>query len=57
MNSENFHLKKELNTIAKKGENNSSVETKFDKHGNKTSMYETVKEVDKFKIRRIKLCH
>ena len=39
-----------MNTILKKKENNSTIETKFDNHDNKVSMYETVKEVYKEKI-------
>ena len=34
-----------MNTIKKEG-NNSTAETKYDKHGNKVLMFETVKEVD-----------
>ena len=41
----NFHLKKELNKITKKKEKSSTIEKDFDKHGNKVSMYEAVKEV------------
>ena len=41
-----FSYKKELHTIPKKEENNSTIETNVDKHDNKVSMYETVKEVD-----------
>ena len=46
MKREKFHLKIELNTITKKREDSTNIETKLDKHGNKISMYETVKEVD-----------
>ena len=42
----NYSSKTELHTL-KKTENNSTIETKFDQCGNKVSMYETVKEVDK----------
>ena len=35
-----------MRTITKKKRNNSAIEKKFDKHGNKVSIYETVKEVD-----------
>ena len=55
MKSKNFHLKKKFNKIAKKREDNSTIETKFDKHGNKASMYETVKEVDEEKITKKKI--
>ena len=44
MKRENFHLKKGLNTITKNKENNSTIETKFNKHGKKKSMYDTVEE-------------
>ena len=37
--------------MKKKKENNSTIE-KIDKHGNKVSMYETVKEVDEDTIKR-----
>ena len=46
---ENFK-KKELNTIEKNREKSSTIETKFDKNGNKVSMHETVKAVDQEKI-------
>ena len=46
MKREKFHLKIELNTITKKREDSTNIETKLDKHGNKISMYKTVKEVD-----------
>ena len=45
-----IHLKKELHTFKKKRENNSTIETKFDQYGNKFSIFETVKEVDKKKV-------
>ena len=51
----NFPSEKELNTILKKKENNSTIETKSDKHDNKASMYETVKEVYKEKIIKEKI--
>ena len=38
--------KKQLHTITKKKEKNSTIDNFFDKHGNKFLMYETVKEVD-----------
>ena len=38
--------KKQLYPIIKKKEKNYIIETKFDKNGNKVSMYETVEEVD-----------
>ena len=41
-----FHMEKELNTITKNNEIKSNIEKKYDKHGNKISMYETVKEVE-----------
>ena len=37
-----IRLKKELHTILKRG-NNSTIETKFDKYGNKVSMFEHLK--------------
>ena len=46
MKREKFHLKIELNTITKKREDSTTIETELDKHGNKISMYKTVKEVD-----------
>ena len=46
MKREKNHLKKELYTITKNIGNDSTIETKYDKHGNKVSMYETVKEED-----------
>ena len=46
MKREKFHLKIELNTITKKREDSTNIETELDKHGNKISMYKTVKEVD-----------
>ena len=39
-----------MNTIIEKKEDNSTNEKKSDKHGNKVSMFETFKEVDKEKI-------
>ena len=39
-------MEKELNTITKNNKIKSNIETKYDKHGNKISMYETVKEVE-----------
>ena len=35
-----------MHTITKIKENNSTIETKYDKHENKVSMYETLKELD-----------
>ena len=35
-----------LHTIYLKKENNSTIETKFDKYGNKVTIIENVKEVD-----------
>ena len=46
MKREKFHLKIELNTITKKREDSTTIETELDKRGNKISMYKTVKEVD-----------
>ena len=43
MKRENFHRKKQLNTISKRYEDNYNIETKSGKHGDKVSMYETVK--------------
>ena len=43
MKRENFIKTKYLHTKTKKIEKNLTIETKFDKHGNKFSMYETVK--------------
>ena len=42
-------IKKQLNTTKKK-EKNYTIETKYDKDGNKVSMFETVKEVDEEKM-------
>ena len=39
-----------MNTIKINKENNYTIETKFDKDGNKVSMFETVKEVYEEKI-------
>ena len=39
-------MEKYLHTITKNKENKSTIEKKYDKHGNKNSMYETVKEVE-----------
>ena len=36
-------LKKELSTIKKRKEDSSTIETKYDKYGNKVIMNETVK--------------
>ena len=38
-----IHQKKELHTIFKNKENNSTIETKYDKYSNKVSIFETVK--------------
>ena len=43
MKRENFHLKKQLNTISNRYKNNYTIETKSGNHGNTVSMYETVK--------------
>ena len=39
-------MEKYLHTITKNKENKSTIEKKYDKHFNKNSMYETVKEVE-----------
>ena len=39
-----------MNTMRKKKEKNSTVETNFDRHGNTVLMFETFKEVDQEKI-------
>ena len=42
-----------LHTILRK-ENNSTIKLKYDKYGNKVSMFETVKEVDEYKVTKEK---
>ena len=41
--NEKFFIKKRVEYNNKNKENNSTIETKYDKHGNKFSIYETVK--------------
>ena len=43
---EKLSSKKDLHTITKKKENNSTIDKRYDKHGNNVLMYETVKEID-----------
>ena len=38
-----FSSKKEIHTITKRKEQNSTIDKKYDNYGNKVSMYETVK--------------
>ena len=45
-----IHLKKELYTIKNKRVKNSTIETKFDKFGNKVSMIETSNKFDRYKV-------
>ena len=40
---ETFFILKKVEYNNKNKENNSTIETKYDKHGNKFSIYETVK--------------
>ena len=52
-----IHLKKEVHTIKNKKVNNSTIEIKFDKFGNKVSMLETSNEVDEEKVTKEKHFH
>ena len=45
-----IHTKKELHTIEKKKVKNSTIETKFDKFGNKVSRFETSNKFDEEKV-------
>ena len=47
MKREISQLRKQLSTILKSKGSNVTIEKKYDKRGNKVSMYEAVKKVDK----------
>ena len=46
-----IHLKMSYTPLKKK-ENNYTIDTKFDQHGNKVSIFETVEEVDEETVTR-----
>ena len=45
-------IKIELHPITKKEKNNFTIETKYDKHGVKISMHESIKEYDEVTIKK-----